>query len=194
MQNQISRKQFALQLVIIAVLLALIAGGGWAVWKTLTALSPQVATAIVAGVATLLVSVFSVLWSKRVDRLREIEQEQRKQKIPVYEEFLSLIFRMLFAEKLGEGPVTEQDMMKSMSLFGQKIIVWGSDDVLKEYASWRRVATTIAEGNPAFHIFAVERLLLAIRKDVGHKNKNLKQGDLLSIFINDIDSFLEVKK
>ena len=52
----------------------------------------------------------------------------------------------------------------------------------------------IAEGNPTFHIFAVERLLLAIRKDVGHKNKNLKQGDLLSIFINDIDSFLEVKK
>ena len=45
-----------------------------------------------------------------------------------------------------------------------------------------------------FHIFAVERLLLAIRKDVGHKNRNLKQGDLLSIFINDIDSFLEVKK
>lgn len=194
MQNQISRKQFALQLVILAVLLVLIAGGGWAVWKTLTALSPQVATAIVAGVATLLVSVFSVLWSKRVDRIREIEQEQRKQKIPVYEEFLSLIFRMLFAEKLGEGPVTEQDMMKSMSLFGQKIMVWGSDDVLKEYASWRRVATAIAEGNPAFHLFAVERLLLAIRKDVGHKNKNLKQGDLLSIFINDIDSFLEGKK
>lgn len=161
MQNQISRKQFALQLLIVTVLLALIAGGGWGVWKTLTALSPQVATAIVAGVATLLVSVFSVLWSKRVDRLREIEQEQRKQKIPVYEEFLSLIFRMLFAEKLGEGPVTEQDMMKSMRLFGQKIIVWGSDDVLKEYVSWRRVATAIAEGNPAFHIFAVERLLLA---------------------------------
>jgi hypothetical protein len=171
--------------------LALTAGGAWAIWKTLTALSPQVATAIIAGAATLLVSVFSVLWSKRVERLREIEQEQRKQKIPVYEEFLALVFRIVMAEKLGEGPVSEQDMMKSFSGFAQKMIVWGSDDVLKEYAAFRKLATTATpETAPILHVFAIERLLLAIRRDVGHKNKNFAQGDLLRIFINDVDTFL----
>ena len=184
-------KQLVLQSIIIIFLLAFLASGAWAVWKTLTSLSPQVATAIVAGVATLLVSVFSVLWSKRVERLGEIEQEQRKEKIPVYEEFLSLVFRIVLADKLGEGPVPEQDMMKFISVFSQKIIVWGSDDVLKEYATFRRLsAAATAQEAPILNLFAIERLLLAIRRDVGHKNKNLAQGDLLRIFINDIDTFL----
>ena len=195
MSNQLDRKQFLLAIFGLLIILAGATVTVWTIWKTLTSVSPQVGTALVAGMATLLVSVFSVLWSKRVDREREIEQEQRQQKIPVYEDFLSLIFRIVFAEKLGENPVSEQEMLKIFRLFAQKLLVWGSDEVLKEYATWRRITTSsVAQENPVFHLFAIERLLFAIRKDVGHKNKNLKQGDLLSIFVNDIDHFLEPRQ
>jgi hypothetical protein len=151
-------------------------------------LSPQVSTAVIAGVATVLVSVFSVLWSKRVDRQREIEQEQRKQKIPVYEEFIAFLFRILLTDKFGEEPVTEKEMMKFVSGFAQKILVWGSDDVLAGYASFRRLGNSNTSSVQT--VLAIEKLLLAIRADVGHRNKNLKTGDLLSIFINDLDEFL----
>lgn len=39
-----------------------------------------------------------------------------------------------------------------------------------------------------------ENLLLAIRKDMGHKNKGLQQGDILSLFINDVDETLATLK
>jgi hypothetical protein len=32
-----------------------------------------------------------------------------------------------------------------------------------------------------------EALLRAIRRDLGHSDKGLKQGDLLKLFINDLD-------
>ena len=30
-----------------------------------------------------------------------------------------------------------------------------------------------------------------IRKDLGHKNRGLKRGDILSLFVNDIDTILK---
>jgi uncharacterized membrane protein (DUF485 family) len=192
METQTTFKQVFLAVLVLVIFLILLMGGAWATWKALMGLSPQVATAIVAGVATILVSVFSIIWSKLYERRKEIEQEQRQQKSPVYEEFLSLIFKVLLADKLGEGPVPEKELLKGMSAFAQKLMVWGSDEVLKEYSMWRRIAaSSAAKENPVIHVFAIERLLLAIRKDVGHKNKNLRQGDLLAIFINDIEKFLQ---
>ena len=43
---------------------------------------------------------------------------------------------------------------------------------------------------PAMTLIAIERILYAIRADMGHKNKGLRQGDLLAIFINDVNSYL----
>jgi len=184
--NQLNIKQFILQLIVLLALLACLGAGAWGAWKALTRLSPQVSTAVIAGVVTVLVSVFSVLWSKRVDKQREIEQEQRKQKIPVYEEFIAFLFRILLADKLGDQPVTEKEMMKFVSGFAQKILVWGSDDVLAAYAVFRRLGDTSSVQT----VLAIEKLLFAIRADVGHRNKNLRTGDLLSIFVNDLEVFL----
>jgi len=33
-------------------------------------------------------------------------------------------------------------------------------------------------------------LILAIRRDLGHKNSGLKRGDILALFVNDIDKHL----
>ena len=187
MPSKIDSKQFVLQMMMLILLFASLLGGAWAVWKVITTISPQVAAAIIAGGATVLVSVFSVLWSKRVERRREIEQEQRRQKIPVYEDFIKFLFRILMADKLGEEKVSEEEMMKFVSGFAQKIIVWGSDEVLHRYALFRRMAH---DASGLETVVAVESLLYAIRADVGHNNKNLKTGDLLSIFINDIEAFL----
>ena len=40
-------------------------------------------------------------------------------------------------------------------------------------------------------MFQTEKIFYAIRHDLGHKNKNLERGDILRLFINDIDEVLE---
>ena len=36
----------------------------------------------------------------------------------------------------------------------------------------------------------IENLILAIRKELGYKNKNIKQYDILRLYINDINKYL----
>src|SRR2546423_12382838 len=78
-------------------------------------------------------------------------------------------------------------MLGFVNEFAKKIMVWGSDDVLLKYVLFRR---TVPEGG-AETFAAVESLLYAIRADIGHRNKNLKTGDLLSVLINDTEGFLD---
>ena len=40
-------------------------------------------------------------------------------------------------------------------------------------------------------LYVVEDLLLAIRKDLGHKNKNLTKGKILGLFVNDLPEELK---
>jgi hypothetical protein len=39
-------------------------------------------------------------------------------------------------------------------------------------------------------LFMFEQVLLVIRRDLGHANKDLARGDLLALWINDIDEVL----
>ena len=49
------------------------------------------------------------------------------------------------------------------------------------------------KANPMKLILLYEKLILAIRRDLGHNNKGLKTGDVLALFVNDIDQHLTTK-
>lgn len=66
---------------------------------------------MVGAAVTVVVSVFGLTVGRYIDRRQQIEAEARLRKIPMYEEFLDLWFRVLFQNKLGK-PVTERDMLK----------------------------------------------------------------------------------
>src|SRR5687767_3758954 len=72
-------------------------------WESFIQLNPAVATGIVAGAVTVLVSVISVLFSKHFEQRNNILKELREKKVPVYEELIELIFRIAYREKLGEA-------------------------------------------------------------------------------------------
>jgi hypothetical protein len=84
-------------------------------------------------------------------------------------------------------------------------MIWGSDDVFKEFATFRRQSVALAakrqqtlpQGELSAEslqaLLTFEKLLYAIRADVGHKNKGLVEGDLLSLFVNDIDKYLAAR-
>ncbi len=54
--------------------------------------------------------------------------------------------------------------------FSPSFLTWGSDEVIKHWSDFRRAAVA----NDSLTILAnFEKLLLIIRKDIGHKNKGL---------------------
>lgn len=175
----------------LAVALVLVGAVLFGIWRGLASLESGVAAAVIAASATVLISVFSVIYSKRWEQARTIQEGQREHKRGVYEEFMHFWFRTIASDSLGEEQPDEAEILRFMATFNQKLILWGSDELLAEYVRFRQVAAIAedGEGSPEA-IFAFERLLYAIRTDLGHSNKGLGAGDLLRLFINDIDTVL----
>ncbi len=152
----------------------------------LSTLEYQVAAAVVAACATILISTLSLIFSKQYEHMRDVRQQHNQKKIPVYEDLIHFMFKTLFAKKMGEEPPTEQDMLKFLSDFTPKLIVWGSQSVIKSYASFKDFSSKGAPDPQIVYLF--EDVMFAIRKDLEHKDTTLQKGDLLRLFITDIDS------
>lgn len=68
----------------------------------------------------------------------------------------------------------------------------GGDDVIATWVKFRKYV--LNEDFKYQGLFLIENVLFAIRSDVGHSNKGLKKGDLLTLFINDIDKALTTQQ
>ncbi|GIN38467.1 hypothetical protein [Heyndrickxia oleronia] len=156
-----------------------------------TTLNEQVLAAFIAGIFTVLVTALSLVLTKRYEFNKQIKEQHQLKKVPIYEEFLEFWFKILLSSTTGKK-ITDKDMMIFISEFTQKLILWGSDDVIKEYGNFRDYFKTVGGENRVTSFDSLKRfenLLLAIRKDAGHRNKDINQLDLLRLFINDIDKY-----
>jgi len=154
-------------------------------------LENQVAAAVATLSVTALISIGSLILSKHYEHKREIRKEHNTKKIPIYEELISFMFNVLFAEKAGDKPPTEQEIIKFLNGFTQKLIIWGDEGVIKSFCLFRDKAANMNSSKPDPTImFLVEEMWLTMRKDLGHKDKKIKRGDLLSLFITDIKKYL----
>lgn len=157
-------------------------------------LSNDVAASIIAAASTVLISVISIIISKLYERRQEIRKEHRDKKVPVYEELISFLLKVFLAEKAGRKKLSEKEIAIFLMDFTEKIIVWGSDEVIKSYQKFRDETIKIPKNKEEVpHInsmFYLEDLMLEIRKDLGHRNKDFEKGDVLSLFINDIGKYI----
>lgn len=139
--------------------------------------------------------------TKFLEKKKTIEQQIREQKLPIYEEFIDFIFKVFENTKENSKEhVSEADMQKFFWKLNRKSILWLSDNTLKSYIVWRNGIEDFAKNNPNNNNASVnilldfEKLLLDFRKDIGHQNTNIKQGDIISMFVNDWKQHLETKK
>lgn len=155
-----------------------------------------VAVAIIAAAATVLASSVSVTVTRYLEKLRELEQHRRERKTPVYERFVGFWFDYLYAEKLGKKQPTTQAVIAAFLEWTKLLTIWGSDDVIREWARFRERMEALedAPAEERQEILAdFERVLLAIRRDVGYPDTGLSRGDLLALWLT-VDALRELRK
>ena len=184
-----TRVKSGAQLVIGFLLLGLIGWGAYlavsALVSILASMQSNVAVAVVAASGTIVVSVISLAVSKYLEGKVAVRQELRAKKVPIYESIIGTLFKTHFADKVGEKPPTEKELMRFFITVTEQLVVWGSDEVVREFRAFRMAF--VDGGNPTEGLFQYEKLLNAIRKDLGHKNQGFKRGTLLGLWVNDID-------
>jgi hypothetical protein len=178
--------------------LALLGLIGWGIialfrlyWQSVTSLEPNLASAIIAASATMVVAVLTVVIGKYFERKKEIENQQREKKIEVYEKFMEKWFDKLLesskSKDKNKNVLEDEAFIQFLSEFTRKLILWGSDGVVKKYSSFRKESLMPSqESSPFASLYNFEQILFEIRKDIGHSNQTLKPGDLLTLFINDL--------
>ncbi len=103
---------------------------------------------------------------------------------PVYDDLLKM-----FLDNLGSGSGMNseaEDFMKDLK--GRQLLLGASTEMIREFNDWQRSTVAAqADDDAMTAIFAWEELLRAIRRDLGHNDSGLQRGELLRVFITDMD-------
>ncbi len=82
-----------------------------------------------------------MIYSNYKARQREIEQALYEKKQPVYEKLLDLVFKLMKRAKQNQK-IDEQEMTEFIMDFSKELLLWGSDDVIRSYVAWKRIAAS----------------------------------------------------
>ena len=182
-------------LVLVAIL-ALIVGIIWGalrligfVWSEFTELDKTVAAAIVAGVFTVIATTITVMVGRYFEEKRKQSELHRERKIKMYDEFIARIFRM-FADADNQSD-DETDLVEFLREHQRLFLLWSNPGVIRAYSEWRKTLT----GDPNVQtVLQMEKFFLAVRRDLGHSNWGIKQGDTARFLLRHVDFFLAQAK
>jgi hypothetical protein len=164
-------------LLLLAVLIVI----GWIVYRVANN------SAVSATAITALTAVFAVVYGQYAQRKLAVEQTRRQEIADQYEAFVATLLDGMQANR---KPAEQAAVFQAAVMaFAQKLLIWGSTSVVTTWitmrARWARLSGPSSD--PAV-LFDAEELLLAMRKDLGHNDSGLDRGDLLRVFITDLDS------
>jgi hypothetical protein len=185
-------KQFVNGLVGLVVLAGACVGlalaAKWGLGWLFDGVDPTISAAIVAAAATTVVSVASVAFGRYFERQRQIEVEIRERKIPMYKDMVQGLLDGILNSKDSDNTAALEALFR---LLTPQLVTWASDDVI---GAWTRFKRQSGDGAPIDVMFQFEEVLKAVRIDLGHKSGDLAKGDLLGLFVNDIQDHLPSTK
>lgn len=170
---------------VLALLLGLVAVIGLGVvllWQSLKEMSPDLAGALIAAAATVLVATVTIMLGRRHEKARDIEAHFRSAKIEMYDEFLKELFRLF------QGGTTGESLVPFLREWQRKLVLWGGADVLRTYFKWKSL---LKSGSPtAQSIFAMDEFFRALRKDIGQGSFGLEKGAFAHLILRHAEVLL----
>lgn len=148
----------------------------------------QADAAVVGAVATAALGAGGVFWQQRQSEKARLREAHRDRMTPVYHELLKRVWQQAGQE--SQEP--SEDVAEFMrDLKARQLILGAPREMIQAFNRWEREAKAAQERNDNVAVvFAWEELLRAMRRDLGHNDSGLPQGELLRVFMTDLDTFL----
>jgi hypothetical protein len=157
-------------LVAIAIIVITLGGLVYGVIEDPAVVGPLAAAAVVIGVA---------IFQRRSEKGQELERAHRVEMSPTYEELIETIKTI---DEFAKKPVGEQEAF--FKVMATKLLLHGPGPVVRAWVGWLQ-----ALGEPLpVSLGAQEKLLLAVRDDLGLNNSALQRGDLIRLYLREEDT------
>jgi hypothetical protein len=166
------------RIVGVVVALALIGGIGWVVVRGI-----EKEPALVGSLATAMSAVVAVSVARNMEKRAELRQVHREQMAPLYAQLI---------ERVRTVDQDEDEAAAFWTDLSSRLILYGPAPVIRAHlALSRHVAAAEQSGVPDMTMMlTLERLYRAMRADLGHDDKELQSGDLLRLYVTDIDDLI----
>jgi hypothetical protein len=136
------------------------------------------------SVAAALGAVAVVVYQRRWEKRQEIDRLHRDKMAPIYEELIDTLKDM---ERLND-PEKQKEVLNFLNKdLTTKLLLYGPTSLIKEWGTWRTNAAGVTDPADPRILLGYERILLAVRADLGHDNSELAPLDLLRVYINELE-------
>ena len=129
------------------------------------------------------------LITQHFSKKRESAARHFVEKTNAYNHIFDLIFEQLKVSKNG-GEISEDEIAGRGIEIKKALLIWGNINVLQ---AWNTLEKDAGKVSARKIVGNVEKLFAQIRKDLGHDDGHLKEGELIKIIIagDDKENFLE---
>lgn len=134
-------------------------------------------------IITAAVTIIVYFLNKMHERTKDERDKIRENKIPIYEEIVEFFFEVLMHESLHGKSMPEKKMLTFFSKINPKLVAWADDKVLRAFSDVRYCGID-SEGDGMEMLKRFQKLLIVIRKDLGHKSKDMDRS-LAKLYLND---------
>lgn len=147
-----------------------------------------IVVAMITGSVSMVGVIFSSMIAKVVDYKYNVKKYLYDKRERPYEQFINMVYTIMAnTKKFEDQKMTEEEMVQMISEFSKGLTLWGSNRVVKKWLKYRKNSL---QNSNADMLLLLEDIIYEIRRDVG-LGKRLKKGDMLSFFINDIETLIK---
>jgi len=158
--------------------LAIIGFGGWLFWVFITSISAA-DDSIKAGLIGLFGALSAAIFAHYQTKKREIESRHFVHKREGYMHMIDLLFDSILSIK-NDKEMDDKIMTDKMMSFKKALIVWGSPEIIDIWNQFEINSQGIASEKM---VEELEKVLRAIRKDLGHDDSQLGFGNLWGLML-----------
>jgi len=147
-----------------------------------------IVVAMITGAVSIVGVIFSSMIARVVDYKYNVKKYLYDKREQPYEQFINMVYTIMADTKKSENQkMTQEEMVKMISEFSKGLTLWGSNRVVKKWLKYRKNSL---QNSSTDTLLLLEDIIYEIRRDVG-LGKRLKKGDMLSFFINDIETLIK---